>query len=292
VTTVIQRSAPEYPVRLARAPQPPAALFVRGANPLPAAEFTVAIVGARAARGQGMAVAHQMAADLSAAGALVVSGGAVGIDSAAHRGALDAGRPTVAVLAGGLDAPYPGRNRPLFDQIVAQGGALVATEPPGTPPLRRLFVARNAVIAGLCDAVVVVEADAGSGSMHTARAALAAGRTLAAVPGSPACEALLAQGAALVESAADLMEARAGRPRQPSARLPEPGSRAAMVLEALDGEAPRTGAAVAAQSGLALRDTARALAGLELEGLALLLPGQAYLRSPLAERLRAGSEQE
>jgi DNA processing protein len=238
-----------------------------------------------------MAVACSMAADLAGQhGAIVVSGGAVGIDSAAHRGALDAGAPTVAVLAGGLDAPYPGRNRPLFDEIVARGGALVATQPPGTPPLRRLFVARNAVIAGLCDAVVVVEAETSSGSLHTARAALRYGRLLAAVPGSPGCEALLARGVALVESAADLVAALDGSPRAPTARLPEPGSREALALAALDGVAPSTGAAVAARSGLALRDATRALAGLELEGLALLLPGQAYLRSPLAERLRAGSE--
>jgi DNA processing protein len=290
VTAVIHRSAPDYPARLAATPEPPETLFVRGARPLPDAVLMVAIVGARAARGHGMALARQLAAELTDGGAVVVSGGAVGIDSAAHRGALDAGRPTIAVLAGGLDAPYPGRNRPLFDEIISQGGALVGTHPPGTPPRRPFFVARNAVIAGMCDAVVVVEADPGSGSLHTARAALRLGRLLAAVPGSPACEALLAQGAALVESAADLLAARSGRPRAPQVRLPEPGSRAAQVLAALDDEAPRTGAAVAAQSGLGLRETTRALAGLELEGLALLLPGQAYLRSPLADRLRAGSE--
>ncbi len=236
-----------------------------------------------------MSLARRLAAELADDGALVVSGGALGIDSAAHRGALDAGRPTVAVLAGGLDAPYPARNRALFDEIMARGGTLLGTQPPGTPPRRRLFVARNAVIAGLCDAVVVVEAQPGSGSLHTARAALRYGRLVAAAPGSPGCEALLAQGAALVESAADLSAARSGRPRSPSARLPESGSREARVLAALDCHAPRTGAAVALQSGLAVREATRALAGLELEGLALLVPGQAYVRSPLAERLRLGS---
>jgi DNA processing protein len=236
-----------------------------------------------------MARAGRLAAELTEAGALVISGGALGIDSAAHRGALDAGGITVAVLAGGIDAPYPARNQPLFDEIVARGGALVTAEPPGTPPLRRLFVARNAVIAGLCDAVVVVEAEASSGSLHTARAAVRLGRLLCAAPGTPGCEALLVQGAALVESAADLMAARSGRPRQPSAQLPEPGTREALVLDILDGESPSTGATVAARSGLGLREATRALAGLELEGLALAVPGQAYLRSPLAERLRAGA---
>jgi DNA processing protein len=291
VTTVIQHLAPEYPARLAATREPPALLYVRGAVPLPQADLIVAIVGARAATGRGMAVARRLATELAESGALVVSGGAVGIDSAAHRGALDAGGATVAVLAGGLDRPYPERNRPLFDEIAGRGGSLVATEPPGTPPRRQLFVARNAVIAGLCDAVVVAEAGAGSGSLHTARAALRYGRLLGVVPGSPACEALLAQGAALVESAADIEAARAGRPRQPGAQLPDPGSREARALDALDGGQPSSGAAVAARSGLALREATRALAGLELAGLALALPGQAYLRSPLAERLRAGTDQ-
>lgn len=258
--------------------------------PLPAADFAVAIVGARAARVACMALARRMAADLAGDGALIVSGGAVGIDAAAHRGALDAGAPTVVVLAGGLDAPYPARNRPLFDEIEAGGGALVSAQPPGAAPLGWLFVGRNGLIAGLADAVVVVEAQPGSGTMHTARAAHELGRLVAAVPGSPGCEALIAQGAAPVESAADLIEARAGRRRSPRASLPRPGSREARVLDALDGIAPLGGAAIAARSGLALREATRALAGLELEGLALLRPGQSYLRSPLAERLLSGSE--
>jgi DNA processing protein len=262
---------------------------VQGAVPLPTADLVVAIVGSRAASGRAMDMTRRLAAELSEAGAVVVSGGAIGIDAAAHGGALEADGPTVAVLAGGLDAPYPARNRPLFDEIVARGGALVATQPPETPPMRQLFVARNAVIAGMCDAVVVVEAQAGSGSLHTAREAQRLGRLLAAVPGSPAGQALLAQGAAPVECAADLMAALAGRPRSLTVRLPQPGSREARVLAALDG-APRTGAVVAAQIGLPLRDATRALAGLEVEGLALLLPGQSYVRSPLAERLQASSE--
>jgi len=291
VTAATQLLAPDYPARLAGTPDPPRQLFVRGTLPPPRPELVVAIVGARAAQRTSMDRARRLAADLAGEGAVIVSGGAIGIDAAAHQGALDAGGTTVAVLAGGLDDPYPARNRPLFDQIASRGGALVSAEPAGTPPLRRLFVGRNAVIAALSDAVVVVEAEAGSGSLHTARAALRYGRLVAAAPGSPACEALLARGAALVESAADLHAARAGRPRAPGAQLPAPGSREALALDALDGGAPRTGAAVAAMSGLAVRDATRALAGLELEGLALLVPGQAYLRSPLAERLRAGPAQ-
>ena len=290
MSAVVQLLGANYPTRLAATPDPPGALRVRGALPIPAADWVIGIVGARAAAGNTMALARRMAADLVREyGAVIVSGGAVGIDSAAHRGALDAGGSTVAVLAGGLDAPYPPRNRPLFDEIARAGGALVSTQPPGTRPLRRLFVARNAVIAGMCDAVVVVEAQGGSGSLHTARAAHRLGRLVAAVPGSPGCEALLASGAALVESAADLASARAGSPRAPSAPLPEAGSREARILDVLDVVKPATGAAVAAQSGLAARDAIRGLAALESDGLALLVAGQAYLLSPLAVRLRASS---
>lgn len=286
MTTVIQLSAPEYPTRLAGTPRPPAALYLQGVLPAQP-ERTVAIVGARAASRASMDLALRLAAELAAQGAVIVSGGAIGIDAAAHGGALAARGATVAVLAGGLDMPYPPRNRPLFDQIVSGGGALVSAHPDGTPPLRRLFVGRNAVIAGLADAVVVIQAEVGSGSLHTARAAQRYGRLVAAAPGSSGCEALLARGAAPVERAADLVDALAGRPRAPSIDLPAAGTREALALDALAVDAPRTGAAVAAIAGLALREANRALAGLELEGLALLVPGQAYLRSPLAERLQA-----
>lgn len=232
-----------------------------------------------------MGLARSIAADLARAGALIVSGGAIGVDSAAHRGALDAGGPTVAVLAGGLDSPYPERNRPLFAEIMAAGGGLVSAQPGGTPPLRGTFVRRNWMIAGMVDAVLVIEAQVSSGSLYTASAALELGRVLAAAPGSPGCEALLARGAALVESADDLLAALQGAPRRPVAHLPEAGSHEAVALAALDPRLPSSGEAVAARSGMALREATRALTGLELEGLALLQPGQTYLRSPLAEQL-------
>lgn len=282
-TSVLSPSTPGYPTRLAATAGAPPSIYVRGA--VPDASHVVALVGARAARGHSMAMARQMAAELAEAGVLVVSGGAIGVDSAAHRGALDVGRPTVAVLAGGIEAPYPGRNRPLFDQIVTGGGALMTMQPPGVPPLPGYFVARNEVIAAMADAVVVIEAQVASGSLHTARAARRLGRVLAAAPGSAGCEALLAHGAAVADSAADVLAALGGAPRRPLIDLPEAGSREAIALDVLDGAAPQTGASVAARSGLEPREAARALTGLELEGLALLLPGQMYLRSPLAEQL-------
>lgn len=282
-TGVRSLSRPDYPLRLAAAPGAPTSIYVRGE--LPETPRAVALVGARAARGHSVATARAMATELAEAGVLVVSGGAIGVDSAAHRGALDAGRPTVAVLAGGLTAPYPGRNRPLFDEIVAAGGGLLSMQAPGEQPLRPYFVARNAVIAMMVDAVVVIEAQVASGSLHTALAARKLGRVLAAAPGSPGCEALLAQGAAVAETAADVLAALDGTPRRPYAQLPEDGSREALALGALELAAPQTGAAIAVRSGLEPREAARALTGLELEGLALLVPGQMYLRSPLADQL-------
>ena len=285
-SVVVTLADPDYPSRLAASPGAPIRLYRRGA--LPVADLAVAVVGARAARGHSVALARSIAADLARAGAVIVSGGAIGVDSAAHRGALDAGGKTVAVLAGGLDSPYPERNRPLFTEIVAQGGALLSSQPPGAPPLRGTFVRRNRMIAALCDAVLVIEAEPSSGSLYTASAALELDRVLGAAPGSPGCEVLLARGAALVESADDLLAALQGVPRRPSAQLPEAGSREAEALAALDPRRPSSGEAVAERCGMALREATRALTGLELEGLALLQPGQTYVRSPLAEQLMQG----
>ena len=129
----------------------------------------------------------------------MVSGGALGIDTAAHAGALDAGAATTVVLGSGVDVLYPDRNRALFAAVVDRGGALVSTFPMGAQPRPGQFVARNRIIAALADVVVVVSAGPASGSLHTARHAAALGRRLAAVPGSPGTQALLTAGAALVE---------------------------------------------------------------------------------------------
>ena len=273
-----------YPRRLADLADPPEQLWARGVvreRPL-----AVAIVGARAASGHGMATARAVARDLAGEhGAAIVSGGAVGVDSAAHRGALDVGGYTIAVLAGGLDTPYPTRNRPLFGDVIAAGGAVVSQFRPGTPPRRANFVRRNRVMAALADAVVVIEAGMASGALHTAAFAREHRRVLGAVPGSPGCEALIAQGAAVVESAADVLAALAGSPRRPDVPLPAPQSDAGRVLATLELDAPRAEADIAACTGLGAREVSRALTGLELEGLAVLLPGRAYVRSCLAQEL-------
>jgi DNA processing protein len=282
----VARADPGYPAALRQVKDAPACLHVLGS--LPRLDRAVAIVGARAASGRAQASAREIAAALGNAGIAIVSGGAIGIDAAAHRGALDVGAPTIAVLGGGLDHMYPARNRPLFGQILAAGGAVASPFADHVEPRPGCFVRRNRVIAAMAEAVVVIEAGPGSGALHTARAASEYGRLVGALPGSPGCEALIAQGAAVVESAADLEAALGGAPRRPVVEVPEPGSDEARVL----GELVRRGDAVgedelAASLGMSASAAARALTGLELEGLALLLPGRSFVLSALARELLA-----
>jgi DNA processing protein len=249
---------------------------------VPPREPRVAIVGARAASRAGIMRAAALAGGLAERGALVVSGGAVGIDAAAHRGALGAGAPTVAVLASALDAPYPRRNLPLFRDIVASGGALLSPFGPGTSLRRWHFPRRNQVLARLVDAVVVIEASAASGSLHTALEARRSGRVLGAWPGTPGTDALLLQGAAAVETADDVFAALAGTPRRLAVARPLPGSDEAAALAALDGATARDAAHLARASGLGTARLLRALCALELDGLALPVPGGSYVRSQVA----------
>lgn len=274
-----------YPQRLKRVPDHPAELHVRGR--LVDRAISVAVVGARAASGHAMASARELAGELARAGALVVSGGAVGVDAAAHRGALEAGGVTVAVLGCGVDVVYPARNRPIFHDICTGGGALVSMFPAGASPRAGYFVRRNRIIAGLADMVILIEAGPASGALHTAAAARKYGRVVGALPGSPGCEALLAQGMAVVESAADVLAALEGAPRKLELLLPDPGSDGAAVLAALGPEAAASEDEIADNTGLAVRRVTRALSGLELEGLAVLLPGRCYTRSMLAHELMA-----
>ncbi len=279
-------------------PQPPAftptelpgvaeTVWIRGQVPAAlrsdmAGRPVVAIVGARAASGHGVARATDLAADLARGGALVISGGALGIDSAAHRGALAGGGQTVAVVAalepGGT--PYPARNRLLFDAIVDGGGAVVTPFPPGVAIARWQFVRRNRVIAALAHAVVVVEASPASGSLHTASAARALGRVLGACPGTAGAHSLIAQGAAIVESAGDVLAALAGCPRRALAALPPAGSDEALALAALPPGAPATIDTVGETAGLGALRAARALCVLEIDGLVLAIPGGRYVRAP------------
>lgn len=220
----------------------------------------VAIVGARAASRAGMDRAHALARHLAGGGIRVVSGGALGIDGAAHRGSLEAGGATTVVLGSGADVLYPARHAPMFEQVVARGGALVSLLPAGTQPRPGTFVQRNPLIAALADAVVVVEADVQSGSMSTARAARDQGRLVAACPGSRGCDRLLAGGAALVETGEDAVAALEGSPRYPApVELSPEAARVRAAL--LDGA--RDVDAIVRVTGLSVRAVLRALPQLE-----------------------------
>jgi DNA processing protein len=231
----------------------------------------VAIVGSRAATREGREVAARLAAGLVSADRAVLSGGAVGIDTAAHRGALEAGGCTLAVLGSGLDDPYPPQNHEMLEKI-ARAGALISPFAPRTPPRRWHFPKRNRVIAALASAVVVVEASLRSGSLITARIGLGLGRTVFAVPGTPGCQRLLVEGALPVERPDDLLSVLDGR-APPRAHAPRPRTaHAARVYDRLDDE-PSDADALAAAAGLLPAQTSVALLELEMEGLALRAPG-------------------
>jgi DNA processing protein len=216
----------------------------------------VAIVGSRAASGDGMNRAHMLARHLAERGVHVVSGGALGIDGAAHRGALAGRGATTVVLGTGCDVAYPERHAALFEQIVAGGGALISKHGDGSLPRRGSFLSRNPLIAALADVVVVVEADARSGSLATARAARRYARTVVAWPGSRGCELLLASGAAVVEHEGDVDAALAGEPRMPSRDPDETMVRAALAAGA------RTVDQIVTETRLPVRVVLRALARL------------------------------
>lgn len=185
----------------------------------------VAIVGARAASRAALDRAHALGRHLAGQSVQVVSGGALGVDGAAHRGALAGRGGTTVVLGSGLDVLYPARHAPLFCEVLACGGTLAGMQPDGTQPLPGMFPQRNRLIAALADVVIVVEAELRSGSMSTVAAARALGRLVAAWPGSPGCERLLAAGAAIVEAGADVELALAGTPRHRAPRVIDPIAR-------------------------------------------------------------------
>ena len=202
-----------YPPLLRRIASPPAMLFVAG-DPSLLWRPSVAVVGSRAATAGGCANATLFARALAQAGLCVASGLAAGIDAAAHQAALDVDGPTVAVLGTGPDIAYPVRHRPLLDRLAA-AGAVISEHAPGTGPLRQHFPSRNRILAGMSLGTVVVEAADKSGALITARLAADAGREVFAIPGSihnpmaRGCHRLIREGAQLVESPAEVLDALA-----------------------------------------------------------------------------------
>lgn len=252
----------------------PLCLWVRGHPAALAVEDgAVAIVGARAATSYGEHVAGEMAAGVAETGAVVVSGGAYGIDGAAHRGALSVRGTTVAVLAGGADTLYPRGHTELLERILRDGGALVSEVPCGTTPTRWRFLARNRLIAAFSGATVVVEAGARSGSLNTAGHAAAIGRPLGAVPGpvtsaaSVGCHRLLRDyDARCVTSTTEALEliGRGGVPE--SLDLGERTGERTRLRDALSRRVFRSGSELAARSGMSTSEVEAMLGAMLLDG--------------------------
>jgi len=201
----------QYPALLKEIPGPPTRLFYRGQLPHPDS-ICIAIIGTRKATAQGKIMAQRIARDLAANGIVIVSGLAIGIDTVAHKGALEASGKTIAVLANGLDNVYPAQNTSLASDLLAHGGAILSEYPTGTPAYPNQFLERNRIVSGLCVATIVVEAPERSGTLATARFALEQGREVFVVPG-PAdhpnyigSHRLIRDGARLVTAASDIYE--------------------------------------------------------------------------------------
>lgn len=302
VHAVIPLGDPRYPAGLLATEDPPLLLYVAGAADVFAraeamfpAQRALAMVGSRQPSAQGLIDARRFAHELCLAGLCIVSGMALGIDAAAHEGALqaaqegraaDAGPATIAVWGTGLDQPYPRRNAALAQRI-ARAGLLVSEYPLGTPPLAAHFPQRNRIISGLAQGTLVVEAALASGSLITARLAAEQGREVFAIPGSihapqsHGCHALLRQGATLVETAQDVLGELQGlpQPAKPAttpARLPETPVETGL-LAAL-GCDPQGLDELVARTGWSAAQLQAALLELELAGRVARLPGGLFQR--------------
>ncbi len=288
-------SDPHYPAALEPLPDAPILLYVRGA--IPDGVVRIAIVGSRRCTAYGRRVAAALGQGLALRAVEIVSGGARGIDSCAHIGALDGGGRTIAVLGSGFGRLYPPENEEMFDRI-AENGAVISEFPLDIAPLKENFPRRNRIISGLSAAVVVVEAAEKSGSLITAGHALEQGREVMAVPGpvtsdqSAGCHRLIQQGAKLVHCSADVLDELSPMYRQAlalphpdPARDPGPGLDGippdeAVVLALLDDPEPVQLDALADRAPFGIARLQSALFGLEVRGAVEQLPGRYYLARP------------
>jgi DNA processing protein len=265
----------EYPALLREIDAPPPVLYVRG-ELIPADDEAVALVGTRRATPYGRDVAHQLASGLAAAGVTVVSGLALGIDTVAHRAALEAGGRTLAVLGSGVDVIYPPQNRDLAARIIQEGcGAILADYPLGTTPEAGNFPPRNRLISGLSRGVVIVEADMKSGAMITARFAGDQGREVFAVPGSILARSsdgpnsLLKEGATPVTEVDDILAAlsltQAAVQQEARAALPADATESLLLLVLSNG--PLHVDEIGRTSGLPIQEVSSTLTLMELKGL-------------------------
>jgi len=275
----------EYPLLLRTIHDPPALLYVSGNLP---EHRCLAIVGSRLASTDGTRFAHEIARHMAQHTICIVSGLARGIDTAAHRGALAGNGHTVAVLGGGIEKIYPAENHKLFDMI-RQHGCIISEYPPGTEPRAGHFPARNRIISGLSEGILVVEAAHDSGSLLTADFALEQGRDVYAAPGSvynPNCQGnlqLLKQGAILTTAAGDILDnfhiSQQASHQQSAAKydLSLLNKKQKKLFDLLQ-PTPLHLDQLAQQSGLTPMDVSAIVLHLELEGLASSLPGGRYIR--------------
>jgi len=284
---------PTYPTRLKMVADPPPLLYITGAL-TEQDDLAVAIVGARRATAAGRAMTEELSHDLAGAGMTVVSGLARGVDAAAHRGALAAQGRTIAVLGCGIDQTYPPEHERLRRQI-EERGAILSEVPMGAPPHSHHFPRRNRIISGLSLGVIVTEAAISSGSLITARLAAEQGREVFAVPGfvkettSRGTNALLKEGAALIECAQDVIDAvmpqlesalrlRLQPSREKNERGDQLGNEEQMVYDILSYD-PLTADDVIVNTGLSVSTVMASLLSLELRQRVRQLPGQRYLRA-------------
>ncbi|WP_149087079.1 DNA-processing protein DprA [Pseudomonas prosekii] len=271
---------PDYPALLAEISDAPPLLFVAG-DPGILDKPQLAMVGSRRASRPGMDTAAAFSRSLAGAGFVITSGLALGIDAAAHQGALDVGGQTVGVLGTGLEKFYPQRNRRLADAMIASGSAVLSEFPLDAGPTAGNFPRRNRIISGLSLGVLVVEASVASGSLITARLAAEQGREVYAIPGSihhpgaKGCHQLIRDGAMLVETIEHILEALRGWQQLPLAINAAPAIHPLLMLLHA---APHTSEALAHSSGWALPKVLVALTELEMDGRAVCESGRWFAR--------------
>jgi DNA processing protein len=263
--------AADYPDILRHIPDPPQQLYAVGDLQRALRRPRLAVVGSRKATAYARAVSHDIALAVARAGVTIVSGLAYGIDSVAHRAALDAQGITVAVMAGGLDDIYPTSHYQLAQEIIAKGGALLSEYPIGTPPYKEHFIARNRIVSGLSDAVLITEATEKSGTLHTARYALEQGRDVLAVPGTitgpqaVGTNRLIKTGAHVVLSEQDVLSVLGISPthrQKPTGSTPNEQ----LLVELLDTQGALDGSALQQMSGLEVSIYNQTLTMLEITG--------------------------
>lgn len=290
---IVTYRASNYPLSLRNMGNAPVLLYVRGH--LPPNKNWLAVVGSRKATAYGLQVAEDLSERLAQAGVVIVSGGALGIDAAAHRGAVKAHKPTVAVLGTGVDYYYPRQNARLFDEII-HNGAIVSEFPFGTKALTQHFPMRNRIIVGLSRAVAVIEAALKSGAMITADLALEQGKEIFCVPGSiysftsKGTNSLLKDGAALLDRPEDILLAfkMLGTVKETKQKIEHPdlfavlpqqeAGQAAVVLDALSYNQAITLEEVLVATNLPLAEVSGILLNLQIGGLIREQAGQRYTR--------------